>query len=56
MYTPKGQKGILSDYIREPNPYYARYRKKAQQTCHNFHGAVGVFDVNSTVVVTWKDT
>jgi hypothetical protein len=56
MYTPRGQKGILSDYVREPKLYYARYPKKAQQSSHNFHGSVGVLDVTSTVVVTWKDT
>ena len=53
MYTPNGQKGILSDYVRDPKLYGAKSPKAtAQESRHHFQGSVGMFDVNSTVVVT----
>ncbi|MBO1045545.1 MAG: hypothetical protein ACK5WC_08295 [Aphanizomenon sp.] len=52
MYTPKEQKGLLSDYVREPKLYDAKSHKTAQHSRHHSQRQLGIFDLNSTVVVT----
>ena len=52
MYTPKEQKGLLSDYVREPKLYEAKSHKTSQYSRHHSQRHLGIFDVSSTVVVT----
>ncbi|MFN6217541.1 MAG: hypothetical protein ACK4WG_00390, partial [Aphanizomenon sp.] len=56
MYTTNKQKGILSNYVREPKLYQAKSFTKAQHSRYDFQGSSGIFDVTYTVLVTWKDT
>ena len=56
MYTTNKQKGILSNYVREPKLYQAKSITKAQHSRYDFQGSSGIFDVTYTVLVTWKDT
>jgi len=56
MYTTNKQKGILSNYVREPKLYQAKSFTKAQHSRYDFQGSSGIFDVTYTVLVSWKDT
>ncbi|NTW20287.1 MAG: hypothetical protein HGA42_12080 [Nostocales cyanobacterium W4_Combined_metabat2_030] len=46
MYTPKGQKSLFSDYVREPKLYEAKFPTKKQQSINAFQGSVAMFDIN----------
>jgi hypothetical protein len=51
MYTTTNEEGILNNYAKEPNLYYAEFPSKEQQSKYVFQGAIAILFVTSVVLI-----